>query len=83
MRIIQFKSVQDDGTIKIVGTAKMVDGKVVITTSQPGLKKSINAPIMSPFKHKEVMPSDGIDWLEALPVNYNGSRFFAEEVEVK
>jgi len=83
MRIIQFKSVQDDGTVKVVGTAKLVEGKVVITTSQPGLKKSITAPIMSPFKYKEVMPSDGIDFLEALPVEYNGSRFFAEEVEVK
>jgi hypothetical protein len=79
--MIQFKSVQDDGKVKIVGTAKLVEGKVVITTSKPGLKTQLKTAEVMGLDRKVKTPEDGIDWLEALPLNYNGSRFFAEEVE--
>ncbi|RDE12136.1 MAG: hypothetical protein C4K49_10665 [Candidatus Thorarchaeota archaeon] len=83
MRMIQFKSVQDDGTVKIVGTAKLVDGKVVIVTSKSGLKTRLKTDEIIGLDNKAKTPENGIDWLEALPYNYHGSRFFAEEVEVK
>jgi hypothetical protein len=83
MKMIQFKSLQNDGTIKIVGTAKMVEGKVELVITQKGGKRTLDSPVYNTKLKKEVTKSDGLPWLEALPYNYAGSRFFAEEVEVK
>ena len=83
MKHIEFKSLQNDGTVKVVGTAKMVDGKVVLTTTKPGLKKQLTTDPIIGFDKKVKTIEDGVDWLEALPQNYAGSYFFAEAVDSK
>lgn len=77
--MVQFKSVRGDGTIKVVGTAKLVDGRVRITTKMEGFKEELARGVIGP-KGKRFFPRDGARFLAALPVAYGGSRFFAEEV---
>jgi hypothetical protein len=83
MRIIQFRSLQNDGTVKVVGTARWVDGKVVVTTLTPELKISLETDPIMGLDHKVKMMEDGIDWLEALPHNYAGNYFFAEAIDTE
>ena len=82
MNIVQFKSVQNDGTVKVVATAKMVNGKVKLTSSKPGVLTMLKTDPILGLDRKVKTIEDGLDWLEALPQNYSGSRFFAEEVNV-
>jgi hypothetical protein len=83
MRIIQFKSLQNDGTVKVVGTARWVDGKAVVTTINPELKMSLETDPILGFDGESKTMEDGIDWLEALPLNYAGSYFFAEAIDTE
>lgn len=77
---VNFVSVTNTGQQKVVGTVKMVKGKVVVTTSRPGVQEMAEQPAQG--KDGRVYTAkDGEKFLRALPYTYAGSRFFAMLVE--
>ena len=78
MKIILFKTLTgDDKTIRL-GTARMKDGKVKIVFKEARVQRNLELDRVIGDRGKAFTPNDGVDYLLALPVEFSGSRLWAE-----
>jgi hypothetical protein len=80
-KYIQFKALESDGSVKIIGTARMKGGKVVIKTTPPGLKLKLGLNRIVDGEGKHVTIDAGADYLGLLPLNFHGTYLWAAWAE--
>ena len=81
MKQIAFKGLTAAGKVRRLGTAKMVKGKVKIEFKDPKVQSELELDRIL-INGQAVTPKDGVDYLLALPIEFSGSRLWAEVEEV-
>lgn len=79
MRVIEFRVVTNTGDEKIVAVAKMHEKKTIVISLDKNPRDELQEPVYNTRLKNRVTMADGDAWLEALPYNYAGSRFYAAE----
>lgn len=82
MKQIVFKTLTGDEKIKRLGTAKMKNGKVEITFKRASVQNQLGLEDIVGDGGKHFKPEDGEDYLLALPIEFSGSRLWAEIEEI-
>jgi hypothetical protein len=82
MKQIVFKTLTGKAKTVRLGTAKMVKGKVKISFVDPKVQKDLGLERVLGDGGMAFTPKDGVDYLLALPVQFSGSRLWAEVEEV-
>lgn len=80
MKQVVFKTLTGDGTIKKLGTARMVKGKVKFSFVEKRVQKELELDRIV-INGQVYTPKDGSDYLIMLPVEFSGSRLWAEVEE--
>ena len=78
--MIRFLRTRVDGTQEQIGTARLVNGRVVFSDLPAVLTEELQEFGIL-YNGKAFFPEDGQAFLDGLPAAYSGSIFRAEEVE--
>jgi hypothetical protein len=79
---VEFLSTRSDGSQEVVGSARLdPDGEVILVGVSQNLREELEAGFNTGKAWKLVTPADGILFLEALKVRYNGSMLRATAVK--
>lgn len=78
--IVRFISIDNKGSKEVVGVVNVDGNKVEITARDPEAKKYIEGLTAIGYDGKPKTIKDKEQWVEVLPANYNGTRFYAERV---
>jgi hypothetical protein len=81
MNQIVFKTLASSGEVKRLGSARMMKGKVKIEFKDPRVMKELELDRII-ADGQVLTPKDGVDYLLALPLEFAGSRLWAEVEEV-
>lgn len=82
MKQIVFKVLTAKGKVERIGMAKMKNGKVKIAFKKARVQKELELDHIVGDGGERFTPADGVDYLLALPVEFSGSRLWAEVEEV-
>jgi hypothetical protein len=79
---VEFLSTRSDGSQEVVGSARLDrDGEVILVGVSQNLREELEAGFNTGKNWQLVTPADGILFLEALKVRYNGSMLRATAVK--